>query len=118
MAKWSDIRQAVRAQSKNVEALLNSCSPTAMEGSTLVLACDAEFHATTLQKPDNKRLVEGALSQAVGGPCYVKCVVRDKRPEAAKPTASGPADTAKPDEDDPLVRAALRMLNARVLESN
>jgi DNA polymerase III subunit gamma/tau len=117
LAKWPGVRQTVRAQSKTVEALLNSCSPTSMEGTTLMLACDAEFHATTLQKPDNKRLVEGALTQAVGVPCYVKCVVRDRKLDATKPSASGPADTLKPDDDDPLVRAALRMLNARVLES-
>ncbi|MBV8085965.1 MAG: hypothetical protein JO247_14245 [Chloroflexi bacterium] len=90
----------------------------AVDGNTAVLGCDAGFHAATLMKPDNKKLVEAALSQALGHPCYVKCVVRDRKPDAPRPSASGPADAAKPDENDPLVRAALRMLNARVLENN
>jgi len=108
----------VRAQSKTVEALLNSCQPTSLDGGTLTLACDAEFHANTLQKPDNKKLVEEALSRVLGSPCYVRCVVRDKRPSATPARGGGPSETAKPDENDPLVRAALRMLNARVLENN
>ncbi|HEY8692315.1 MAG TPA: hypothetical protein VIR57_06195, partial [Chloroflexota bacterium] len=116
--KWPAVLQAVRAESKNVEALLRSCVATGMEGATVTLACDGEFHARELQKPENKRMVEAGISQVAGHPCYVKCVVRDKKPEAAKPAPTGQPDAAKPDDDDPLVRAALRMLNARVLENN
>ena len=115
---WPAVLQAVRAESKNVEALLRSCSATAMDGATVTLACDGEFHARELQKPENKRMVEAGISHVAGQPCYVNCVVRDKKPEVAKPAPSGQPDAAKPDDDDPLVRAALRMLNARVLENN
>jgi hypothetical protein len=116
--QWPAVLQAVRMESKNVEALLRSCTATALDGATVTLACDGEFHARELQKPENKRMVEAGVSQVAGRPCYVKCVVRDKRPEAAKPAPAGQPDAAKPDDNDPLVRAALRMLNARVLENN
>ncbi|MFI5268479.1 MAG: hypothetical protein ACHQ7M_13995, partial [Chloroflexota bacterium] len=116
--KWPAVLQAVRAESKNVEALLRSCVATTLDGATVTLACDGDFHTRELQKPENKRMVEAGVSQVAGRPCYVKCVVRDKRPEAAKPAPAGQPDAAKPDNDDPLVRAALRMLNARVLENN
>jgi len=113
--QWPRARKMVGAQSKNLEALLNSCAPAAVDGATVSLSCP-EWHAGQIQKPDNKRLVEDALSQVAGQPCYVKCVVREKKTDA--PAMTGP-DTAKPDENDPLVRAALRMLNARgVLENN
>ena len=115
---WPAALQAVRAQSKNVEALLRGCAATGLEGATVILACDGDFHARELQKPENKRLVESAISQVAGRPCYVKCVVRDKKTDTAKLPPLGQPDATKPDDDDPLVRAALRMLNARVLESN
>lgn len=115
---WPTVLQTVRAESKNVEALLRSCTASGVEDGTVTLACDGEFHARELQKPENKRMVETAISQVADRPCYVKCVVRDKRPEAGKSPRSGHPDAAKPDDDDPLVRAALRMLNARVLENN
>src|SRR5579883_672244 len=115
-AGWPAVLQAVRAQSKNVEALLRGCAPWAVDGGTVTLQCDGEFHVRELQKPDNKRMVEDALSQVAGNPCYVRCVVRDKKPDATK-TLSQP-EAAKPDENDPLLQAALRMLNNRVLEKN
>ncbi|HLY66079.1 MAG TPA: DNA polymerase III subunit gamma/tau, partial [Chloroflexota bacterium] len=117
-ARWANVLQTVGATSKNLLALLRSCAPSNVEGATLILLCEAEFHAGKISEPANKRLVEGALSRALGRPCYVKCVVREKKTDATKQLTPGQADTAKPDEDDPLVRAALRMLNARVLENN
>ncbi len=95
-----------------MEALLRGCAPHSMQGSTLTLLCDSVFHAQNVEKPENKRIVEGALSQVAGRPCYVKCVVREKKAPAAESSQDG----QRPPEDDPLVRAALRMLNARVLE--
>ena len=100
-----------------MQALLRSCAATGVEGDTVILQCDGDFHARELQKPENKRMVEEALTGVAGRPCYVKCVVRDKRAADAKPLPNGQPEAAKPDEDDPLVRAALRMLNARVLEN-
>jgi DNA polymerase-3 subunit gamma/tau len=116
--RWPAVLQAVRTERKTAEALLRSCTPVAMEGETVTLACDGEFHARELSKPENKRLVEASISRAVGQPCYVTCVVRDKKAEVAKPGPSAGLDATKPDDNDPLVRAALRMLNARVLENN
>jgi len=115
--RWPQVLDGVGAQSKTVQALLRSCAATSFEGATVSLLCDAEFHANTLQKPENKRMVEGALSRVLGRPCYVKCQVRQKKTDASGPRANEP-DAVKPDENDPLVRAALRMLNARVLENN
>ncbi len=114
---WPAVLQTVRTQSKNVEALLRSCAATTIDGDTVTLQCDSEFHARELSKPENKRMVEQAISGVAGSPCYVKCVVRDKKAAADKGLPNGQPEAAKPDEDDPLVRAALRMLNARVLEN-
>ena len=115
---WAAVLQGVGGQSKNVQALLRSCTPSDMDGDTLTLQCDGEFHARELQKLENKRMVEEAIGRVAGRPCYVKCVVRDKKSDATKPLPNGQAHAAKPDEDDPLVRAALRMLNARVLDNS
>lgn len=117
-AKWPDVLRIVGDTSKNLLALLRSCAPSDFEGATVTLLCQAEFHASKIGEPANKRAVEGALSRVLGRPCYVSCVVREKKTDATSPLNSLPGDAAKPDEDDPLVRAALRMLNARVLENN
>jgi DNA polymerase-3 subunit gamma/tau len=117
-AKWPDVLTIVGATSKNLVALLRSCAPSDFEGATVTLLCQAEFHASKISDPANKRAVEGALSRVLGRPCYVKCVVREKKTDATGPLTPHQPDTARPDESDPLVRAALRMLNARVLENN
>ena len=124
--QWQRVRQAVRAQgAKNLEALLISCTPVEFDGKTLTLE-GPEFHTKEIQsKPDNKRLTEEALSLVAGQPCYVKCVVRANQKKTDRPDTGGGAvnagqsETARPDDNDPLVRAALRMLNAgRVLENS
>jgi DNA polymerase-3 subunit gamma/tau len=124
--RWQQVRQAVRSRgAKNLEALLISCTPVEFDGQTLTLE-GPEFHTREIQsKPDNKHLTEEALSLVAGRPCYVKCVVRPNQKKTDGPAAggasltAGQADTARPDDDDPLVRAALRMLNAgRVLENS
>ena len=112
LERWPRVLEVVRQQDRTVEALLRSCAPQGLSGSTLTLLCDAQFHAKTLEQPDKKRLVEGAISRVAGRPCYVTCVVRGKKAPAAE-SAEG---AQRPPEDDPLVRAALRMLNARVLD--
>ncbi|MFI5269417.1 MAG: hypothetical protein ACHQ7M_18730, partial [Chloroflexota bacterium] len=50
LQKWPAVLQAVRTESKNVEALLRSCAATAVDGATVTLACDGEFHTRELQK--------------------------------------------------------------------
>jgi DNA polymerase-3 subunit gamma/tau len=114
---WPAILQAVGARSKNVQALLRDCTPAELDGGTVTLACP-EFHSRELQKPENKRMVEEAMSSVTGAPCYVKCVVRDRKPSAPKAPSTDQPEAAKPDENDPLLQAALRMLNNRVLEKN
>ncbi|MGH2519688.1 MAG: hypothetical protein ACRDF8_07795, partial [Chloroflexota bacterium] len=112
LERWPRVLEVVRQQDRTVEALLRSCAPQGLRGSTLTLLCDAQFHAKTLEQPDKKRLVEGAISRVAGRPCYVSCVVRGKK----EPAAESAEGAQRPPEDDPLVRAALRMLNARVLD--
>ncbi|MBV8085850.1 MAG: hypothetical protein JO247_13655, partial [Chloroflexi bacterium] len=122
---WQQVRQAVRAKgAKNLEALLISCTPVEFDGKTLTLE-GPEFHTKEIQsKAENKRLTEEALSLVAGRPCYVKCVARPNQKKTDGPSGGGPLtagqpETARPDDDDPLVRAALRMLNAgRVLENS
>ena len=116
--EWPRVRQLIRAQSRTVEALIVDCRPVALEGATVTLGCPGEFHVKKIvDQPDNKRMIEAALSEVAGSPCYVKCVVREKKTDAP-PTVSDGHETAKPDENDPLLRAALRMLSAHGLEKS
>jgi DNA polymerase-3 subunit gamma/tau len=124
---WIEIRRAIRAESRQVEALVNSAVLRKVEqGNRVVLEFASEFLSEKLEKEGNRRIVERTLSTVLGKRCRVRGAVRGDSPEdagavaqepparpatrtaQANPTASSDdADPFQAAESDPLVQDLL-----------
>lgn len=90
----------------NAQALLrSSCEPVGIEDQTVVLGFQHSIHKENMEKLENRKIAEEILSQALGSPYKVRCVLL---PPDKKPKATGPAQ-------NPMVEAALDM-GARIID--
>ena len=74
-SNWDLILAKLKSRSHQVQALLNSAHPISVEGDKITLGCEASFHRDTLSETKRLGLVEQVLSQVLGLPCRVECVV-------------------------------------------
>ena len=98
--KWAHVLEVLKTHNLPTQALMRSCKPLNVEGSTLVLSWPSEMLRGKYEDAKTKRLVEDVISEAVGVHVLTRCVV------AAK---------GKPD-DDPLVQEAIK-LGGRVVNA-
>jgi DNA polymerase-3 subunit gamma/tau len=76
-SNWVGIRQAIRAASRQVEALVNSAIVQGVEDrNRLVLEFASDFLSGKLDKEENRRVVEEALGSVLGKPCRVRGTTR------------------------------------------
>ena len=72
-ANWDRVKQLIKAESPQAEALVNSALGREVESvNRLVLRLASELLASKLEKEENKRIVERALSSVLGKPCRVR----------------------------------------------
>jgi DNA polymerase III gamma/tau subunit len=83
-ANWERVRTEVKSMDRKVEALLASTDPGAYDGRQLTLVSAYPFHASKLNEPKSRTLVEQALERILGEPVSIAVVVKD---EFAPPTA-------------------------------
>jgi hypothetical protein len=96
---WSRIRQHIKAESPQAEALVNSALDREIEdGNRLVLYLASDLLASKLGKEESMRIVEQALSSVLGKPCRVRGAVKgastQQRDVSAAPAQSQPAPGA------------------------
>jgi len=91
LGHWQKVLSRIRAQNAQVQALLNSTRPVEVEGSVIVLACEAQFHREKLSQDRKRLLVEQVLSEVLEMPCTVECVVDPRRQTASPTPQRGPA---------------------------
>jgi len=126
---WARILAWVKARNRSVEALLKSCEPVAVEGEVVVLGFYYPFHKEKIEESSRRALVEDAISQVMGSPCRVKCVLSPKggrrtqaarkqaeEPEVAKAETEEAQDKYRAVVEDPLIRAAVNKYGARVVD--
>ncbi|HIC93269.1 MAG TPA: DNA polymerase III subunit gamma/tau [Anaerolineae bacterium] len=126
---WARILAQVKVHNRSVEALLKSCEPVAVEGEVVVLGFYYPFHKEKIEEPSRKALVERVISQVVGSPCRVKCVLSPKggrrtratrkpaeEPKAAKAETEEARDKYQAVVEDPLIKAAVSKYGARVVD--
>jgi hypothetical protein len=100
-----------------------------IEEDVVVLGFEYDFHREKVEEEHNKRDVEDALSEIVGQRCRVRCQMAEREQEehtATPPQRSSSEPTERktipPIEqtvaDDPVVRAAIEDLGARVVGSH
>jgi len=72
---WHQVLIRIRPLSPQIQALLNSAEPIQASGDVVTLGCRFGFHRDKLSESKNRSLVEQVLSQVLGIPCRVTCVV-------------------------------------------
>ncbi len=73
---WQKVLIHVRSNSRQVEALLKSAEPIEVRGTTVLLACEADFHSESLSQDKRRMVVEQALTAVLGVPCTVSTTVQ------------------------------------------
>jgi len=85
---WIEIRHAIRAESRQVEALVNSAALRKVEhGNRVVLEFASTFLSEKLEKEENRRIVEHTLTAVLGKRCRVRGAVRGDSSEDAAAVA-------------------------------
>ncbi len=95
--RWNEVRRAIRAESRQVEALVNSSLLREIEGGNcLVIRFASPLLASKLQKEENRRVVERALDEVLGRRCRVRGVVGGAAPAGASAPARLAQQAAAP----------------------
>jgi DNA polymerase-3 subunit gamma/tau len=124
--RWSEFLDALRPRNLSLEALVRSCEPVAVEGDIVVLGFAHKFHRSKVEEEQKKRIVENVLSELFGQQYRVRCVLANQPQTTSPPPSPSPQEAAdskavSPAEqliaEDPLVRAAVEDLGARIVNS-
>ena len=91
-AHWTEIRHAIRSQSRQAEALVNSAFIRGIQGQVrIVFEFPSKLLAEKLEKVETKRLVEEAIHSVLGKPCRVQGVVAGQAPSPGVGQERNPA---------------------------
>ncbi|MGQ9466096.1 MAG: DNA polymerase III subunit gamma/tau [Anaerolineae bacterium] len=127
--RWNDFLRLLRSVNHSLEALMRSGKPVSVEGGALLVGFAYPFHRDKVDEEANRRAVEDALTQLLGRPVRVRCVLlagsggksparptpaRAPTPQPRTPSSAHPAAPSPPVPDDGLVQAAVEKLGARV----
>jgi DNA polymerase-3 subunit gamma/tau len=115
-SKWPDILTRLRQADKMVEALVRSVRLAGAEGTTVILEASSDWYKGRIEQPNAKSNIERCMSEVLGTPARLRCVVKGKSPlplsaaPASSPAGEGAPSSAKAggvDAEDPMLRAAL-----------
>ncbi len=76
---WKDVRAAIKPAHPAVEALLNSCKPMDVRGSTLLLGFQSETVRGLMDKRENLELTQKAITDVLGVSLGIQCVVTNAK---------------------------------------
>lgn len=130
--QWNDLLRLLRSVNHSLEALMRSGRPVSVEGGALLIGFPYAFHRDKVDEEANRRAVEDALTQLLGRPVRVRCVLlagsgsksparptpaRPPTPPPRTPPSTPPSPSPPPVSDDGLVQAAVEKLGARVAKT-
>jgi hypothetical protein len=99
---------------RSVQALLKGCRPVGLQGNTVVLDFQYEFHKTKIEEPANTLAVEQALGKVLGQAATIRCTFGERQAEApARAPSAGEQVLA-----DPLVKATISIFNGKITKIN
>jgi DNA polymerase-3 subunit gamma/tau len=121
-ARWDEVLSGLGCSGHvQIQALLRSCSPVAVDDRRVVVAARYGFHRTRLESSEARQIVEQALAAVIGEPVELQVVLADETDAPAPPQAVGGKDHTSlpaglPPElaEDPLLRVAVQELGAVV----
>jgi DNA polymerase-3 subunit gamma/tau len=73
---WPKIRLDVKARDRRIEALLSSCDPAMVNGSSIVLVTNYKFHLEKMNEDVARGLVEGVIGRLVNQTVSVRTEMR------------------------------------------
>lgn len=104
--RWRQVIQHVGQESRQTQALLNSCKPLGIKDGVLFLGFNGEFAKSKMEKGEHLDVTRRALNQIIGQDVPVRCFV-----------AAGKQGALPPDVDsDGMVATALRDLGGEIVD--
>ncbi|MCS7179418.1 MAG: DNA polymerase III subunit gamma/tau [Anaerolineae bacterium] len=125
---WNDLLRRLRSINHSLAALMRDGKPVNVEGGALLIGFPYAFHRDKVNEETNRRAVEDALTQLLGRPVRVRCVLLtgsgSKNPahptlgrSLAAPSRPSPPQPSPPAGEDGLIQAAVEKLGARVVKN-
>lgn len=91
IAGWERIRTEVKAVDRKVEALMRETDPVEVQGNDLRVVAAYPFHASKLNDPRIRQIIEDAIERVIGTRLAVTVVARE---ELQQSTVAAPASPA------------------------
>jgi len=112
---WPRVVEGIRPVDPSVQALLHPsyCRPIGVDGRLVVLGFRFDFHKTKIEEVRNRRIVEQVLSKVLRSNVGVRCVMDAAN---AVPDRRKQASNRQQAQQDPRVRAAANIFNARIVD--
>ncbi len=104
--KWNYVLEVVRADNFSLEAMLRSVKLGTIENGVVILKVPYSFHQRILETPRNRDLLESVLSDVLGKPTKVGCVL-EMRPVKVEELAN--VELAA---DDDVIRVAAEIFSS------
>jgi DNA polymerase-3 subunit gamma/tau len=116
--QWARVLEDVKRKKMLCHALLIDGTPLEVTGDLLTVGLRSaySFHVESLNRPENREIVEGALARVLARPLRFRCLLYDAPP--AVPLADLPPPPADPDADggDSFVERARQMFGAEIVD--
>ncbi len=125
LSSWTKVVNYIKGRKISVASYLEEGSPMSLEAGTLTIGFPKEhqFHKEVLETPENRRLIEEGISKALGLELkVVPALIEPARMNGRTSQESGDGTAgdlaaeggAKPDESDPIVKAAIEMFGGKI----
>lgn len=82
---WPKIRLDIKARDRRIEALLSSCDPMSVNGTSITLVTSYKFHWEKMNEDASRELVESVISRLVNQPVSVITEMRGANGSAQTP---------------------------------
>ncbi len=106
--KWEKILAEIKPLNHSVEALLRSARPWKIDGDVLILEVFYKFHKERLETEKCRSIVEEVISQFLGNPIKLKCILGEKK-NFPKKTDS------KTDSESNILMVANEIFNGKII---
>ena len=110
---WAEVLERVKTQKMSCGMFLSEAAPVEVEGNLIVLGLPTElkFHKESLEKTDNKKLVEEAFQAVLASKVRVSFVITT--PDKA--VFNKPALSAQTEKMPDIVESALKIFDGRII---
>ena len=109
MDHWDAIVAKVCAKNRLLGTVLDSAEPESIDDGVLTLRVPYAQQKSTLEDAARRRTIEDILHRVTGAPLRIACVAGSEKANVTPTKASSP-------RDNPLVKAAINVFGAKIVE--